>query len=537
MYGGWGVIDINIIIQASGGLGLFLLGMIVMTEGLRRLAGDAMRSALMRFTRSPVSGAVTGAVTTAVLQSSSAMTLAAVGFVSAGLVGFPEALGVIFGANIGTTITGWLVALLGLKLKLGSIVMPLILVGVLMHLFGSKKIAHSGYALAGFGLIFVGISVLQSGMSELQGIVTPEFFPGDDWAGRLKLVGLGILVTVITQSSSAGVAAALTAVYAGTINFNQAAALVIGMDIGTTATALLATLGGTTGARRTGVSHVIYNLFTGSAALLLITPYTLLVDIIAPGQLVKNAEIVLVAFHTLFNLVGVIVVLPFTRQFATLIEYLVKDRERSYSKPLPVALLNDPALALNAVQETILLQLEVLLWHARAILDDQESTGRAHLGELKHALHDTHVYLDDVRVSSEQKNEWQRAVSYFHVLDHMQRLHERCEEEEYRAVVARSSPGLAELSKLFSGTINTVINELHAQNFSGASATAAQTAARIHQDIVPLRDAVMNQIAGVDLDVNQGTGLLEAIRWLDRASNHVSEICQNLERGIMLGGQ
>ena len=511
--------------------------MIVMTEGLRRLAGDAMRTVLMRFTRSPLSGAVTGALTTATLQSSSAMTIAAVGFVSAGLIGFPEALGVIFGANIGTTITGWLVATLGLKLKLGSIVMPLILVGVVMHLFGSKKVAHSGYALAGFGLIFVGISVMQNGMAELQGIVTPEVLPGDDWVGRLKLVAIGILVTVITQSSSAGVAATLTAVYAGTINFNQAAALVIGMDIGTTATALMASLGSAVGARRTGVSHVIYNLFTGMAALLLMTPYTILVEHIAPGQLLANAEIALVAFHTLFNLVGVIVVLPFTRQFATMIEYLIKDRQRIYSKSLPVALLNEPGLALNAVQDALLSQLGVLLWHTRVILDNQEGSGRAHLGELQHALDETHAYLDRVRVSSEQHNEWKRAVAFFHVLDHMQRLHERCEEEEYRAVTARSSPGLSELSMLLSDTIKSIINELHKQNFSGATSLAAQTVARIHQDIVPLRDQVMDQIAGIDMDVNKGTGMLEAIRWLDRASNHISEICQHLERGVMLGGR
>jgi phosphate:Na+ symporter len=537
MRGGGGVIELNVIIQASGGLGLFLLGMIVMTEGLRRLAGDTMRTALMRFTKSPLSGAVTGALTTAALQSSSAMTIAAVGFVSAGLIGFPEALGVIFGANIGTTITGWLVATLGLKLKLGTIVMPLILAGVLMHLFGSKKIANTGYALAGFGLIFVGISVLQNGMAELQGIITPDFMPGDDWTGRLKLVGIGILVTVITQSSSAGVAAALTAVYAGTISFNQAAALVIGMDIGTTATALIATLGGTPAARRTGVSHVIYNLFTGAVALVLITPYTLMVELVAPGQLLANTEIVLVAFHTLFNLIGVIVVLPFTRQFAAMIEYLIKDNRPRYSKPLPVALLNEPVLALNAVQNALMSELEVLLWHTRAILDNQENPGRAHLGELQHALDETHAYLDRVRVSAEQKNEWKRTVACFHVLDHMQRLHERCEEEEYRAITARTSPGLAELSVLLSKSIDSIISDLHAQNFRGAVTTATETAARVHQEIIPLREQVMNQIAGIDLDVSRGTGLLEAIRWLDRASNHINEICINLENGVMLGGQ
>lgn len=123
------------ILKASGGLGLFLLGMIIMTDGLRSLAGDMIRNALMRFTRSPVTGAAAGAVTTAILQSSSATTVAAVGFVGAGLMTFPESLGIIFGANIGTTITGWMVALLGFKLQLGIIVLPIILVGAILKLF------------------------------------------------------------------------------------------------------------------------------------------------------------------------------------------------------------------------------------------------------------------------------------------------------------------------------------------------------------------------------------------------------------------
>lgn len=161
-------------LKATGGLGIFLLGMIVMTEGLHTLAGDSMRNALMRFTKSPVTGATTGAVVTAILQSSSAITVAAIGFVGAGLMAFPEALGIIFGANIGTTITGWMVALLGFKLNLGTAVLPIILIGVLLKLFTKDKLASFGYSIAGFGLIFVGITLLQEGMSGLEGIITPE---------------------------------------------------------------------------------------------------------------------------------------------------------------------------------------------------------------------------------------------------------------------------------------------------------------------------------------------------------------------------
>jgi len=216
--------------------------MIVMTDGLNALTGNAIRSALMRFTRSPLSGATTGAACTALLQSSSATTVAAVGFVGAGLMSFPSALGIIFGANIGTTITGWMVALLGFKLQLGLLVLPLVLIGSIMRLFGSGRVANIGYAIAGFGLIFIGITMLQQGMSDLQELFTFSQAGNDSVTGRIQLLLLGILFTVITQSSSAGVTTTLTALFSGMIGFEQAAAHVIGMDIGTTVTAALATI-------------------------------------------------------------------------------------------------------------------------------------------------------------------------------------------------------------------------------------------------------------------------------------------------------
>jgi phosphate:Na+ symporter len=141
--------------------------MIVMTDGLRTLAGNAMRTALMRFTHSPLSARITGAATTAILQSSSATTVATVGFVSAGMISFSAALGIILGANVGTTVTGWLVAILGFKLKLSAVMLPLILIGTSLKLFAKERFANLGLAIAGFGLIFVGITTMQEAMGGL----------------------------------------------------------------------------------------------------------------------------------------------------------------------------------------------------------------------------------------------------------------------------------------------------------------------------------------------------------------------------------
>ncbi|NUQ49198.1 MAG: Na/Pi symporter, partial [Phycisphaerae bacterium] len=186
-----------------GGLGLFLLGMVLLTDGLKALAGDALRRILTRMVAGPVSGIGWGALITAVVQSSHATTLATVGFVSAGLLSFSQAVGVVFGANLGTTSTGWIVSQLGFKVSLGAFSSPLVLIGVLLRLLSHGRAAHFGAALCGFGLLFIGIDLLQGGMTAVSGHLSPGDLPGAGagLAGRAALVGLGFIMTILTQSS------------------------------------------------------------------------------------------------------------------------------------------------------------------------------------------------------------------------------------------------------------------------------------------------------------------------------------------------
>jgi len=525
------------ILQGLGGMGLFLLGMIIMSDGLRGLAGIAMRSVLMRFTRSPVVGAMTGAATTAVLQSSSATTVAAVGFVGAGLMEFSHALGIIFGANIGTTITGWLVALIGFKLKLGLLAMPLVFIGVLLHMFTRGRVSHVGYALSGFGLIFVSISMMQQGMAGLESYISMEQLPADTLSGRLMLVGIGILVTIITQSSSAGVAATLTILYGGAINFEQAAALVIGMDVGTTVKAVLATIGGSVGARRTGYSHVIYNLFTAVGALILISPYVWFWQQIAPGQIIENAEIALVAFHSTFNILGVMAVLPVTKQFAAMMKRLIKDPHEGTVVELDPALLQEPSLALTAVQQNLYQQILVLLSHLLAILDKPETTGKADLISLQTELDKTHAYIDHIHMTTEAGAEWHRLVEMIHTLDHLQRLHERCEEDAYRAVVVREASELTEENILMKSSVVSIREQVVNHHWQAAIHQADQLALEMYKRVKPLRAKLMTETAKGDINIPQVTARLEAIRWLDRVSKHVARICHHYGQAIMAAGK
>jgi phosphate:Na+ symporter len=477
--------------QAVGGLGLFLLGMIIMTEGLRALAGAAMRRTLIRFTRNPLTGAMTGAGTTAILQSSSATTVATVGFVGAGLIGYPEALAIIFGADVGTTVTGWLVVLIGFKLEIGTLMLPLILVGSLLHLFGSARVSSIGLAIAGFGLIFVGISMMQDGMSGLHDVITPESFPADTLGGRFLLVLFGLGLTLITQSSSAGVAAALSALYAGAIEFEQAAAL---------------------------------------GAFLLLTPYTLLWETLAPGKLENNAEIALVAFHTSFNLIAVIVILPFTARFAHLMERLVRDSGPEYTRELDRTLLSDISVALNAIQGALQTQFVALLSHVNALLGGIEDAKRVNLADLQAALDETQTYVDEINLQGESGSDWNRLVAVIHSLDHMQRLHERCDEEEYRAVTATRAEALKECVNILTRTNSLIIRCIHTAEWGNAATAAGDALSLIQSHVEPFRSTTMERVASGALDVSSATNDLEAVRWLLRTSRHIVRITHHFQK-------
>lgn len=524
------------IVNFLGGLGLFLLGMIVMTDGMKTLAGSAMRRALMQFTRTPLSGVCVGAIATGILQSSSATTVATVGFVSAGLMTFSSALGIILGANIGTTATGWLVAILGFKLKLGAVMLPLIFIGANLKLFSKGRLGTVGMAIAGFGLIFVGISVMQAAMAGLEGFITPSQLPPDTWLGRLQLVAIGVITTLITQSSSAGIAATLSALYAGAVNFNQAAALAIGMDVGTSATAVIASMGSSLSARRTGLSHVFYNFWTAFLALQFITPYTWLWNHFAPSAGIGDPEIALVAFHTSYNLLGVTTLLPFIRQFAGLIFRIVPGEEKTYTEGLSEALLEQPGLALSAAQKAITGEFIALLGHVAAILGNPQAE-RLDLALMQIDLDDTHAYLDRIHLAQAADPSWERLINLIHALDHLQRLHERCEEDEDRAQTAQATAELRIDSQYLLKTIHIVGELVRDRQWQDAARQANRASVQIHQKVKPYRAITVAQIANGQIDVLTGTAQLEAIRWLRRVSKHINRAAGHLSLALLAAGR
>ncbi len=336
----------NELIVLLGGVGLFLYGMHALTQELRVLLSEGAREALRRYAGRPVGGILAGAGVTALIQSSTATIVMTLGFVGAGILSFGQSLGIVLGANIGTTFTGWMVMLFGIKISLGTIAYPVLFVAGLLKILADGRAARAGGVVAALCLIFIGIDLMKDGMGLFDGFLDHETLPADTLWGRVQLLLLGVAVTVITQSSSAGVAAAIVLLSAGHVNFAQAAAMVIGMTVGTTFTGILASLGGSVAMRRTALANLAFNLVKGVVALLLLD---LIMRLFAASPWGGSPTLALVLFHTGFTVAGALLFLPIIEPFGRAIERLVPDRPEAPAALLDRRFQADPPAALDMV--------------------------------------------------------------------------------------------------------------------------------------------------------------------------------------------
>jgi len=332
---------------ALGGIGLFLLGMSMMTDGLKAAAGPSLRDWLSRGTRTVARSLAAGFLITALLQSSSAVTVATIGLVNAGLLGLGQAVWLVFGTNVGTTMTGWLVASVGLKIDVAALALPAVGVGMAMRLAagGRERLGGGGTALAGFGLFFLGISFLQSGFADASVALVPALDAFAGIAQTALLVGLGAALTVLMQSSSAAMAVTLATGAGGAVPLEAAAAVVVGTNVGTTSTALFAALNATSAARRVAVAHIVFNVATAAIALAILSQLVAIAGHVV-GDGAASAS-VLAAFHTLFNLLGVVVMLPLGGVLVRTLARMFASADEAVARPkfLDPGLASVPALA------------------------------------------------------------------------------------------------------------------------------------------------------------------------------------------------
>lgn len=313
------------------GLGIFLFGMFLLEEGIQALSGQAFQRLLHRFTNRPVKAVLTGALATAVLQSSSAVSLMTLAFVGAGTLALGNAMGVIVGTNLGTTATSWIVASIGFKLEIESLALPFIGMGGLILIFLGKRPKYAAFSrlLTGFGFLFMGLDFMKNAVGRFTSELEPAFFQDiPTWIYFF----LGLLLTAITQSSSASIAILLTLIHAGSADLYQGCLFVIGANIGTTITVILGTLGGTVVKKQVAASHVIFNWITGLLALALLPVIIMLLLHIFPNARERVMQIAL--FHTLFNLIGVILFLPFTSWMGRLVHYIFPSKHHTITKYL-----------------------------------------------------------------------------------------------------------------------------------------------------------------------------------------------------------
>ncbi|MCF7816690.1 MAG: Na/Pi cotransporter family protein [Kiritimatiellales bacterium] len=357
---------IKIAQEVVGGLGLFLLGMKYMSEGLQAVSGDKLRKMISAVTSNRVMGVMVGLIVTCLVQSSSVTTVMVVGFVNSGIMTLMQAIGVIFGANIGTTITGWI-----LVLDIGKYGAPMLGIAAFFFLFSKKdRLRYIGMTVMGIGMVFFGLELMKQGFKPLRS--HEEFnawfhaFQATSTLGIIKCASVGCILTMIVQSSSATLGITIGLASTGVIEFQTAAALVMGENIGTTITAWLASLGTTTAAKRAAYAHVFFNVFGTMWFIALFpvaikavsrliawktgfNPLTIAIDDMDEdrfGQIV-TAGIALV--HTSFNVANVILFLPLAGLLGKFVTKLVPDKktkEVSHLTYLDVRMLDTPALSI-----------------------------------------------------------------------------------------------------------------------------------------------------------------------------------------------
>ncbi|MCA6105994.1 Na/Pi cotransporter family protein [Bradyrhizobium cenepequi] len=423
-------------ISALGGVGLFLLGMTVMTEGLKALAGSTLRTVLGKAAATPLLGSFWGAIVTLLVQSSSATTMTTIGLVSAGLLTFQQGLGLVFGANVGTTGTGWLVALIGVRVSLTAAALPMIFVGALTKLLARGRIAGAGAALAGFGLVLFGLTTLQQGMGGLAERLHPADLPtvlaspeGPWWSGLfgvLALVVVGLVMTALMQSSTAAVAVTLSGYFAGAVGLDQACALIIGQNIGTATSSALAAIGASTTAKRLAIAYVLFKLI---AALIALTLFPVVTPLLVRASNTVDGVTLLAGYHTAYNVVGVLVLLPLVDWFTRLVERILPERGSPLTRPLDSSALATPIVAVEAVRQTIARALATACGSIEAALAGRAVPIRlgkdaASVPDAADALRQAQTFLSDVSGPPETEDEQRHLTSTLHALDHASRLTE-----------------------------------------------------------------------------------------------------------------
>lgn len=331
--------------ELIAGLGIFLFGMYLMEESVKRLSGRKLKYFIRKFTSTNSRGVLSGMAATAILQSSSAVSLMILAFVGAGIMTLGNAFAVIIGSNIGTTVTSWIVASIGFKVNIDALALPFIGIGGLMLIFlgGREKTANISKLLVGFGFLFLGLNYMKTSMEILAVGLDLSQYAG---ANFLWFFIIGFIITAAIQSSSATMAIILTSVHSGIIDISGAAVMIIGANVGTTITVVIGAIGGDAEKKRVAMSHFLFNFVTGIIALAF--HVQLIYVVFTFFGLSTDPVIGMAVFHTMFKLLGFIIFFPSISLFSRLIKKIIPIKKDVNLVDLPDTLLEVPEAALEA---------------------------------------------------------------------------------------------------------------------------------------------------------------------------------------------
>lgn len=334
------------IMPILAGLGLFLYGMLTMEEALRGLAGRTFKKIMQRYTNNPFLAILAGVVITILVQSSSMISLLIMSFVGAGIIGLRNGIGVILGANIGTTGTSWIITFIGFKVDLGVWVLPLLAVGGIATLFSkNERIMQASKTLMGFSFVFLGLTYMKNGFADFAAQIDIGLLHDRN---PMLFVLIGLLLTAVIQASSATMMILMSSLAAGLVTLHDGFYVVIGSDIGTTMTAVIGTLNGSSVRKKVGWAHVLFNIFNAIVVLPFVWAFEyFILQIMA----VESPYLALAIFHTLFNIVGVLAMLPLMKQFTWLVDKIIRTKEHKIATHIMLAEPKETHSAMTALEK------------------------------------------------------------------------------------------------------------------------------------------------------------------------------------------
>lgn len=443
--------------ELFGGVGLFLLGMTLMTNGLKDATGETLKKLLTKFTETQFKAMLSGIGLTLLVQSSTATTMATIGFVNAGIMSFAQAIGVMIGANIGTTSTGWMVALLGLKFSISMIALPLIGFGAVINLLGKDRIAVLGLIIAGFGLIFFGISVLQEAMNGFSKQGDLSFLNANEFLGQIILVLIGLVMALLLQSSSAAITTTLAALATGAIDLSEAIYMVIGQNVGAVGITVISVIGASVSAKRTVAVNVVFNLVTAILAFFILAPlfiyfyqqYTFFTQ--------WDVLIILALFHTAFSVMGALVFMPATKQLEKWLLRILPNDLPAIMKFLDEANLEFSAIAVQSAQTVQYYILFEIFSFLSAAFQEGAMPSQRKIKQLDEIILQLEAYLEKINVpySHESNHDF---VSLLRVMVYVRVLRSDLENIDY-AILLRTQPAVLQTALDYKHIVESYIQQ------------------------------------------------------------------------------